>query len=188
MNAYLPALAGGLLIGLSAATLLLVNGRIAGISGLVAGLAQPGERRLSDLAFLLGLGLGPPLFAAMAGHWPLMRIEASWPVLAVAVSSSASARGSAPAAPPATGVRARPPVAALARGGARLPRHRHADGGAHAGGVVSGAARPLAALAAGLLFGLGLALSGMLDPARVRGFLDIGAPGIRASSSSSAGR
>ncbi|MEE7476700.1 YeeE/YedE family protein [Methylobacterium hispanicum] len=84
MNAYLPALAGGLLIGLSAATLLLVNGRIAGISGLVAGLAQPGERQLSDLAFLLGLVLGPPLFAAMAGHWPLMRIEASWPVLAVA--------------------------------------------------------------------------------------------------------
>lgn len=39
---------------------------------------------------------------------------------------------------------------------------------------MSGAARPLAALAAGLLFGLGLALSGMLDPARVRGFLDVG--------------
>lgn len=33
--------------------------------------------------------------------------------------------------------------------------------------------RVLAALAGGLLFGLGLALSGMLDPARVRGFLDI---------------
>jgi uncharacterized protein len=32
----------------------------------------------------------------------------------------------------------------------------------------------VAAFAAGLLFGLGLALSGMLDPARVRGFLDIG--------------
>jgi len=30
-----------------------------------------------------------------------------------------------------------------------------------------------AALAAGLLFGLGLSLSGMLDPARVRGFLDV---------------
>jgi uncharacterized membrane protein YedE/YeeE len=39
---------------------------------------------------------------------------------------------------------------------------------------VSGAARPLVALVAGLTFGLGLALSGMLDPARVRGFLDIG--------------
>ncbi len=36
------------------------------------------------------------------------------------------------------------------------------------------AARPLVALVAGLTFGLGLALSGMLDPARVRGFLDIG--------------
>lgn len=31
----------------------------------------------------------------------------------------------------------------------------------------------LAALAAGALFGFGLSLSGMLDPARVRGFLDI---------------
>ena len=39
---------------------------------------------------------------------------------------------------------------------------------------MSGAARALAAGAAGLLFGLGLAVSGMLDPARVRGFLDVG--------------
>ena len=31
----------------------------------------------------------------------------------------------------------------------------------------------LSALACGLLFGFGLSLSGMLDPARVRGFLDI---------------
>jgi uncharacterized membrane protein YedE/YeeE len=38
---------------------------------------------------------------------------------------------------------------------------------------VSAALRILAALAAGLTFGLGLALSGMLDPARVRGFLDV---------------
>jgi uncharacterized protein len=34
-------------------------------------------------------------------------------------------------------------------------------------------ARNLVSLAAGLIFGFGLALSGMLDPARVRGFLDI---------------
>ncbi|AWN55227.1 DUF6691 family protein [Methylobacterium sp. 17Sr1-1] len=33
--------------------------------------------------------------------------------------------------------------------------------------------RLFAALLSGLLFGLGLALSGMLDPARVRGFLDV---------------
>ncbi|CEJ15435.1 hypothetical protein BN1110_05780 [bacterium YEK0313] len=35
------------------------------------------------------------------------------------------------------------------------------------------ALRLAAALASGLLFGFGLSLSGMLDPARVRGFLDI---------------
>ncbi|KUL92960.1 membrane protein [Bosea sp. WAO] len=34
-------------------------------------------------------------------------------------------------------------------------------------------AQIITALAAGTLFGLGLAMSGMLDPARVRGFLDI---------------
>ena len=38
---------------------------------------------------------------------------------------------------------------------------------------MSAAARPAAALACGLLFGLGLAISGMLDPTRVRGFLDV---------------
>ncbi|TXN57444.1 YeeE/YedE family protein, partial [Methylobacterium sp. WL18] len=45
MSTYLPPLAGGLLIGLSAAMLLLLNGRIAGISGLVAGLGRPGRAR-----------------------------------------------------------------------------------------------------------------------------------------------
>jgi len=34
-------------------------------------------------------------------------------------------------------------------------------------------ARLAAALAMGLVFGLGLSLSGMLDPARVQGFLDV---------------
>ncbi|BCG87015.1 membrane protein [Mesorhizobium sp. 113-3-9] len=33
--------------------------------------------------------------------------------------------------------------------------------------------QPAAALAAGTLFGFGLALSGMLDPVRVQGFLDV---------------
>lgn len=38
---------------------------------------------------------------------------------------------------------------------------------------MSVAVRTLAALGSGLVFGLGLSLSGMLDPARVRGFLDV---------------
>ena len=35
------------------------------------------------------------------------------------------------------------------------------------------ALRVLSALASGLIFGLGISASGMLDPARVRGFLDV---------------
>lgn len=38
---------------------------------------------------------------------------------------------------------------------------------------MSAATRILAALGLGLIFGIGLSLSGMLDPARVRGFLDV---------------
>ncbi len=39
--------------------------------------------------------------------------------------------------------------------------------------MASGALRTLAALACGLLFGLGLAVSGMMNPAKVIGFLDV---------------
>ncbi|WP_246688032.1 YeeE/YedE family protein [Methylobacterium sp. WL120] len=42
--------------------------------------------------------------------------------------------------------------------------------------MVIGLRRILAGLAAGLVFGLGLSLSGMLDPVRVRGFLDVTGP------------
>ncbi|WP_132256225.1 YeeE/YedE family protein [Methylobacterium segetis] len=85
MGPYLPSLAGGVLIGLSAVMLLLLNGRIAGVSGLVAGLGRRPDRRwLADLAFVAGLILGPPAFAALSGHWPEMRIVASLPVLALA--------------------------------------------------------------------------------------------------------
>jgi hypothetical protein len=61
----LPALLGGLLIGLAASALLLANGRIAGISGICAGLV-PGPRgekgdtgwRLLFVAGLLAGGVG----------------------------------------------------------------------------------------------------------------------------------
>lgn len=85
MTIYLPALAGGALIGLSVAMLLLLNGRIAGISGLVAGIGTDrGKRRLADLLFVLGLVLGPPVFALLSGAWPPMRIAAPLPLLALA--------------------------------------------------------------------------------------------------------
>lgn len=57
----LSALLGGALIGLAAAWLLWMNGRIAGISGIVAGLLQPrsGEFawRLAFVAGLVGAGI-----------------------------------------------------------------------------------------------------------------------------------
>ena len=54
-----PALAGGLLIGLASAGLLLLNGRVAGISGIYAGLFEPrrGDRAWRAL-FIAGLVAG----------------------------------------------------------------------------------------------------------------------------------
>ena len=64
------ALAGGVLIGLSAVLLMLANGRIAGISGIVGGLFGGGSGEISwRLAFLVGLIAGP--FAAMLCGAPL---------------------------------------------------------------------------------------------------------------------
>lgn len=85
MSTVLAPLAGGALIGGSAALLLLGNGRIAGISGILGGLLGPFGRDTAWRAvFLVGLLLGPVLYRGLAGHWPAVRIEASWPVLAVA--------------------------------------------------------------------------------------------------------
>ena len=78
------SLAGGALIGLSAALLLLADGRVAGISGIAARLLErPNGETPWRLAFLIGLLIGQPLFAIGAGSWPAVRIDASWPVLAL---------------------------------------------------------------------------------------------------------
>lgn len=65
---YLWPLTGGLLIGLSAGLYLLLNGRIAGISGLAAaaaGLTDKGDSKLG-LGFLAGIVAGAWLAAALA--------------------------------------------------------------------------------------------------------------------------
>lgn len=52
----LPALAGGLLIGLAASVLLLVNGHVAGVSGIVGGLSSTARADAGwRIAFLVGL-------------------------------------------------------------------------------------------------------------------------------------
>lgn len=85
MNAFLAPLAGGALIGASAALLLLLNGRIAGISGILGGLLAPSAREWAwRAAFLVGLLAGPVLLRLLSGHWPEVRVDVSWPMLAAA--------------------------------------------------------------------------------------------------------
>ncbi|WP_323843957.1 YeeE/YedE family protein [Microbulbifer magnicolonia] len=82
-NAFTPwsALAGGAMIGLASAMLLLLNGRIAGISGILGGLIgrTPGETGWR-LAFTLGLLIGPALWLLFAALPPI-RIEAGYRLL-----------------------------------------------------------------------------------------------------------
>ena len=57
------SLAGGILIGVSAAIFILFNGRIAGISGILGGLLHPARNDiLWRVAFLAGLVIAPLLY------------------------------------------------------------------------------------------------------------------------------
>ncbi len=62
----LSAAIGGALIGLSAVLLMLLSGRIAGISGIVGECLAPGDDRGWRFAFLAGLVI-TPLLAALLG-------------------------------------------------------------------------------------------------------------------------
>jgi uncharacterized membrane protein YedE/YeeE len=82
-QAFTPwaAAAGGLLVGLAAAMLLLLNGRIAGISGIVAGLVRPWRGDVAwRAAFVLGLLLAPAVHA-LVSPWPEPRIDAGYGML-----------------------------------------------------------------------------------------------------------
>ena len=85
-NAFTPwaSLAGGALIGLATAMFLLLNGRIAGISGIVGGLLVPTRGDISwRVAFVTGMVAAPTawlLFTAL----PAAQIDAGYPVLVIA--------------------------------------------------------------------------------------------------------
>lgn len=68
LSGPVAGLVGGAIIGLSAALLLLFNGRIAGISGIVGGLiATTAGTSAWRIAFLAGLALGPVLLMQATG-------------------------------------------------------------------------------------------------------------------------
>src|SRR3546814_6282223 len=69
-----------MLIGASAVMLLLLNGRIAGISGIVGRLAQ-GVGLTTNLAFVLGLLLGPLAYLSIFDGWPTVEITVGWPLI-----------------------------------------------------------------------------------------------------------
>jgi uncharacterized protein len=76
---------GGALIGLSAVLLMLLNGRIAGISGILGGLISPrSDDRLWPLAFIVGL-IVAPLAAGLAGYAvPMPQMPGGLVLIAVA--------------------------------------------------------------------------------------------------------
>ena len=78
-------LLGGLLIGLAAAVLLLLNGRISGISGIVGGLLAPRSAEVGwRVVFVAGLLLGALSYMlATSGPFPV-EMQASMPILIVA--------------------------------------------------------------------------------------------------------
>ena len=85
-NAFTPwsSLAGGVLIGVAAAMFVLLNGRIAGISGILGGLLKPIERDVAwRVAFVAGL-VGAPLVYALVAAAPRLQIDAGYGALAAA--------------------------------------------------------------------------------------------------------
>ncbi|MGG1945369.1 YeeE/YedE family protein [Trinickia sp. NRRL B-1857] len=78
------AVAGGLMIGAAAALYMLLNGRIAGISGMLGRLIDTATAdRASPLAFLVGLGAAPWLWR-MLQPMPDIVVAASNPTLIAA--------------------------------------------------------------------------------------------------------
>jgi uncharacterized membrane protein YedE/YeeE len=79
-----PATAGGVILGAAAALLVLANGRIAGISGIVGGFLNP---RAGDVgwrvAFVAGLLISPLVYAVFAAR-PAITVDATYPIVILA--------------------------------------------------------------------------------------------------------
>jgi hypothetical protein len=166
------ALGGGALIGLAVGVFVLANGRIAGISGLIGSVMQFGSEGWSEKAlFLLGLMLAPLLWGvcrtaadrdqgrmADADHCGIVRRRGhplrlwlhkwSW------------------------GLRDLSTVRPIRHGNDVLYARRFCNGVRHSS--CRGAENDQAErFFAGLIFGLGLLLAGMANPAKVLAFLDV---------------
>ena len=85
-NAFTPAsaLIGGAIIGAAVALFVTLNGRIAGVSGILGGLARPRAGDISwRVAFVAGL-IAAPLAWGFLAALPDIRVDTSYPVLIAA--------------------------------------------------------------------------------------------------------
>jgi uncharacterized membrane protein YedE/YeeE len=85
-NAFTPAsaLIGGAIIGAAAALFAVLNGRIAGVSGILGGLMRPQAGDISwRIAFVAGL-IAAPLAWRLLAALPEIRVDASVPALVAA--------------------------------------------------------------------------------------------------------
>ena len=87
MNNFTPisAIIGGILIGIAAVILLLFNGKILGVSGIVSrAIFKPVLQSIWSWVFLLGLILGAAVYRFIFPGQLMIVIEASPPVLILA--------------------------------------------------------------------------------------------------------
>lgn len=85
-NQFTPlhSLIGGILIGVAAAVFILMNGRIAGISGILGGMLRPEWGELKwRLAFIAGMLLAPAAYGLFAVV-PTAQIDADFPLIVIA--------------------------------------------------------------------------------------------------------
>ncbi|MDP1596068.1 MAG: YeeE/YedE family protein [Methylotenera sp.] len=85
-NNFTPwtALTGGALIGISASLFILLNGRIAGITGIIGGLFRPVAHDAGwRIAFTVGL-IAAPIVWLLFGQLPEITIDAGYGLLVIA--------------------------------------------------------------------------------------------------------
>ncbi len=83
----LASLCGGILIGLSAVALMLLNGRIAGVSGITAGLLSPSGWTAGQgwrVAFVVGLIAAPFVLLLVKNDQPDIAFVVSLPLMLLA--------------------------------------------------------------------------------------------------------
>ena len=78
------ALAGGAVVGIAVASLMLLNGRVAGISGIVGGLFKMQKGDMDwRIAFVAGL-IAAPLVWQLFASLPAIRIDGGYAAMAIA--------------------------------------------------------------------------------------------------------